>query len=363
MKTQLKKIALAAIVSLALVLPKGSFAQDEQDPYYQAQYGNNYDSGSNQSQNQSQDSIAPPQQPVTTQTFYDGLSPYGQWVNYGSYGYVWIPNAGPNFVPYSTSGHWIYTTYGWTWASDYNWGWAPFHYGRWIFDAAYGWMWVPGTEWAPAWVAWRDCSGYYGWAPLGPGIDISVGYGGDYGIPLSYWVFVNAAYITSPWVYRYYEPRVRCEDLYRHSVVIGRTDYDEHHRYAYAKGPDSHQVEGYVHSPVRVVPIKPTAGPGQRYDVSHLHTYRPNVAAPAHDNNHVAPAPNRSVQMNQVPQRTNYTRQYTQPATYGSRPQQNVNRGGAGTQMQQQHAVPQRTGGSRPMPAPVNRGGGGGRHR
>ena len=27
--------------------------------------------------------------------------------------------------------------------------------GRWFFDDSYGWVWVPGSEWAPAWVAWR----------------------------------------------------------------------------------------------------------------------------------------------------------------------------------------------------------------
>ena len=27
---------------------------------------------------------------VSFQTFYDDLSPYGEWVNDGSYGYVWV---------------------------------------------------------------------------------------------------------------------------------------------------------------------------------------------------------------------------------------------------------------------------------
>ena len=34
-----------------------------------------------------------------------------------------------------------------------------------------GWLWIPGTEWAPAWVAWRSDDGddgYVGWAPLPP---------------------------------------------------------------------------------------------------------------------------------------------------------------------------------------------------
>src|SRR5579871_6295154 len=71
---------------------------------------------------------------VTYQTFYDELSPYGQWIDYPEYGYVWMPNVGPGFKPYATNGQWVYTEDGWTWSSGYNWGWAAFHYGRWFMD-------------------------------------------------------------------------------------------------------------------------------------------------------------------------------------------------------------------------------------
>src|ERR1700730_9286260 len=67
---------------------------------------------------------------VSYQTFYDELSPYGHWIDYPQYGYVWEPNAGPDFRPYNSNGHWVWTDdYEWMWVSDYNWGWAPFHYG------------------------------------------------------------------------------------------------------------------------------------------------------------------------------------------------------------------------------------------
>ena len=104
---------------------------------------------------------------ITYQQFYDDLSPYGNWVDYQNYGYVWVPDE-QGFRPYYNNGHWVYTSYGWTWVSNYNWGWAPFHYGRWLYDDAYGWMWVPGYEWAPAWVSWRKSDDYVGWAPLPP---------------------------------------------------------------------------------------------------------------------------------------------------------------------------------------------------
>jgi len=130
---------------------------------------------------------------VSYQTFYDELSPYGDWINYPEYGYVWQPNAGADFRPYNTNGQWVWTEdYGWTWDSYYNWGWAPFHYGRWFFDDYYGWLWEPGYEWAPAWVCWRTGGDYYGWAPLGPQFSAGVNFSfGNYNPPSNYWCFVD----------------------------------------------------------------------------------------------------------------------------------------------------------------------------
>src|SRR6516165_7140669 len=76
---------------------------------------------------------------VSFQAFYDQLSPYGRWVNYPRYGYVWVPtDVAFGFRPYATAGHWVYTPEGWTWVSDYPWGWAAFHYGNWFYDNSYG---------------------------------------------------------------------------------------------------------------------------------------------------------------------------------------------------------------------------------
>src|SRR5690606_99786 len=123
---------------------------------------------------------------VSFQLFYDELSPYGEWIDDSDYGYVWLPDVGSNFRPYATNGHWINTEYGNTWVSDFDWGWAPFHYGRWHYSNRYGWGWVPGYEWGPAWVSWRHGSNQYGWAPLGPGMNVGV----QVNIPISLWVFV-----------------------------------------------------------------------------------------------------------------------------------------------------------------------------
>ena len=60
---------------------------------------------------------------VNYQTFYDELSPHGRWIEYPGQGYVWVPDAGADFRPYSSNGRWVYTNdYEWMWVSDYDWG-------------------------------------------------------------------------------------------------------------------------------------------------------------------------------------------------------------------------------------------------
>ncbi len=110
--------------------------------------------------------------PSALTDFHAALDPHGQWIEDSRYGTVWVPNpaeVGPDFVPYTTGGHW---TYGddYVWTSDYDWGWAPFHYGRWV-QGDQGWSWIPGRTYAPAWVTWSTGDpgyGYVGWAPAPP---------------------------------------------------------------------------------------------------------------------------------------------------------------------------------------------------
>ena len=118
---------------------------------------------------------AQPQPPAITpnvsyQAFYDQLSPFGSWMELPTYGYVWQPAAtvrDSRWRPY-TVGHWAFTDQGWMWISDEPFGWVAYHYGRWMRTASLGWVWVPGSQWAPAWVAWRFGNDYVGWAPLPP---------------------------------------------------------------------------------------------------------------------------------------------------------------------------------------------------
>lgn len=121
----------------------------------------------------------PPAQPPvlviqSESDFYEPLGAHGEWVMVAGYGRCWRPaHAGVGWRPYA-NGYWRRTDAGWYWVSEEPWGWATYHYGRWDFHANFGWIWLPQTQWAPAWVSWREGGGYVGWAPLRPSARIGV---------------------------------------------------------------------------------------------------------------------------------------------------------------------------------------------
>src|SRR5260221_3644211 len=103
---------------------------------------------------------------VSFDFFYHSLSPYGEWIQVGDYGYCWRPGGvDEDWAPYA-DGYWAYTDAGWTWVSYEEFGGIVYHYGRWVKVEDVGWCWVPDYEWGPAWVSWRRSDDYVGWAPL-----------------------------------------------------------------------------------------------------------------------------------------------------------------------------------------------------
>jgi len=122
--------------------------------------------------------MAPPPVVViqSANDFRAPLATYGRWVVVAGYGSCWLPEGvAVDWRPYS-DGSWQRTDAGWYWASAEPWGWATYHYGRWDWNLQLGWFWVPQTQWAPAWVTWREGGGYVGWAPLRPPLTAGVSF-------------------------------------------------------------------------------------------------------------------------------------------------------------------------------------------
>jgi len=175
---------------------------------------------------------------VSMQDFYDDLSPYGQWIEDPQYGSVWVPNVESDFRPYYSDGHWVLTEYGNMWVSDYPWGWAAFHYGRWTYDPYYGWVWIPDTQWGPAWVDWRDGGGYYGWAPMGPGMSIGVSFGYT---PYDWWTFIPYGQLYNPRFHHYYRGSRYNRTIINQTTVINNTY--SHNRHSFVYGPRRNEFE------------------------------------------------------------------------------------------------------------------------
>lgn len=262
MKRVLKTSALALIIVLCSSLPNPASAQYDDD-YYDDD------------------------RDVSYQTFYDELSPHGRWVDYPGQGYVWIPDAGQDFRPYSTNGHWVWTdNYEWMWVSDYDWGWAPFHYGRWDNDPYYGWYWVPGYEWSPAWVAWRDGGDYYGWAPIRPGINISINFNiGGYSPPNDFWCFTPRRYITSRNLYNHYIDRRQNVTIINQTTIINNFNYGGN--YGFRSGPRRMDAERYT-GRINPVRFRNSSAPGRtQFRNNEVSVYRPSIRQ--NNNRSIAP--------------------------------------------------------------------------
>lgn len=220
---------------------------------------------------------AQPNVSVSFQMFYNNLQPHGQWINYGTHGYCWIPNnVGPNFRPYYTNGHWVMTDYGNTWVSDYSWGWAPFHYGRWTYDDYYGWIWVPGNTWGPAWVSWRNGGGYYGWAPLAPGINVNIAVGPRSYCSNDWWIFIPQRQIYNTRFHNYWRgPRYNTTIINR-TTVINNTYVRGNRRYV--AGPRRGHVQQATGRPVRTYGVRSGMKPGRtQVRGNTLSVYNPRV--------------------------------------------------------------------------------------
>jgi hypothetical protein len=222
---------------------------------------------------------AQPGTSVSFQTFYNELSPHGQWIDDPEYGYVWAPNADRDFRPYYTNGRWVMTEYGNTWVSDYAWGWAPFHYGRWTHNNYYGWVWIPDNTWGPAWVNWRSGGDCYGWAPMAPRVSINVMFGPRYSCPNDWWVFIPQRHIYSNGWHRHYRGP-RYNNTYINNTTIINNTYINNNN-TYVIGPRRHELERATGRKIDVYNVRNENRPGRTMVRNKdVNIYRPEVSGP-----------------------------------------------------------------------------------
>jgi hypothetical protein len=182
--------------------------------------------------------------PAARVSFYEVLSPYGEWFVLQPYGPVWRPHrhvVGVGFTPYVTGGRWVYTEHGWIFETDWAWGWAPFHYGRWLYlGVGEGWVWVPDTVWGPAWVEWRYGPGYVGWVPLPPpNVTVVVR------VYEPRWYFVAVRHFPNGWHHKHVEIRMGPHEHPATAVIPPRHAPDGHAWYV-GPAPDWVSREGAV---------------------------------------------------------------------------------------------------------------------
>ncbi len=195
--------------------------------------------------------------------FYAPLDPLGDWIEVAPYGYCWQPREARTvgWRPY-TDGTWVFTDYGWTWNANEPFGWATYHYGRWARIKRLGWVWVPGSEWAPAWVAWRRSDQYVGWAPLPPeahsGTGFNAGVDSYYDIGPGSYNFVPAASFGEP-TYRgiVVEPE-RNVTIVPQTVNVTRINYTtvENKTVVFNGGPELVQINAASARPVQRVRLE-----------------------------------------------------------------------------------------------------------
>jgi len=209
------------------------------------------------------------------QMFYEGLAPYGRWMETPEYGYVWQPASGQpaGWRPY-TIGRWADSDQGWTWISDEPFGWATYHYGRWALLENRSWIWVPGDTWAPAWVSWRNNADLVGWSPLPPetvyaeDIDYGPSVDEDYSISPDSYIFMPVRYFDEP-VNDYCYPALQNTSYF--SATIGITHLVIRSGNVNCGGPERLWVNRYLSRPMTRYRLD------RGHDWSDRRDYRPHI--------------------------------------------------------------------------------------
>ena len=238
----------------------------------------------------------PPLQNPQDSYFYDGLAPYGNWVQTAD-GWGWQPmvaSVNSGWMPYRDRGCWVLTDDGWYWASDYSWGWGPFHYGRWSRHGASDGCGSPAMSGRrPGWLGGTRRTGFAGWAPLPPGVHFRPGVGlfaaggalggwnVSYGLNAASFTFVPQEHFLARNLGLSPRPAPRTAALFESSTPVNNYSFSGGR--ILNEGVSAGQIAAATKAPVPKFTMKEVSSPdataGKAAGKS-LAVFRPNPAAP-----------------------------------------------------------------------------------
>jgi hypothetical protein len=184
------------------------------------------------------------------------------------------------------------------------------------------------VTWGPAWVIWRRAPGYYGWAPMGPGMSIDMSFGSNYNNYSNHWIFVNDRYFGRNNINHYYASQNDYDRLIRNSTVINNTYVDNSSQTTYVSGPTRSDVRGVTGRRVSSYAIQENNVPGQSLNNGQFRIYRPQVMK------------NNDNEQRSIPSMITNLQDVRRPSERNSPSQQgNINTIGSTRQEQQQDAI------------------------
>ena len=136
---------------------------------------------------------------------------------------------------------------------------------------------VPDNEWGPSWVTWRRSEGYYGWAPMRPGISINISFGSYNDQPNNRWVFVRDRDFERHDIDRNYVDRSNNITIINNSTVINKTYYDDRRQTTYITGPGREDIEKVTGRTIKPITVREKDKPGEILNKDQVQIYRPQV--------------------------------------------------------------------------------------
>lgn len=144
----------------------------------------------------------------------------------------------------------------------------------------YGWLWIPGYDWSPAWVTWGSVDNFYCWAPLMPGIDVSLQFG-SWRPHSFYWNVCNRDHIYDRNLSTVIERPEHLSSIVNRITIINNFNTTKTHNLYYSKGPDVGEVQKFVNRKINQASIRNVDKLNRvRHNGNVINVYRPSIQDP-----------------------------------------------------------------------------------